>query len=73
MFVKKEADGYNAVVPSIKGCECWAPDEYTAVDEIIEILRYYLKLKPSISVSPERGSLEGSKRNYILLIAGKNY
>jgi hypothetical protein len=36
-------DGCIAEIPSIKGCECWAHNENTALDKILELAAYYLK------------------------------
>jgi hypothetical protein len=39
----KTDDGFTAEIPNIKGCECWAHDEDTAMDKILELASYYLK------------------------------
>jgi predicted RNase H-like HicB family nuclease len=44
LFIKKTDDGFTGEVPSLKGCETWAPDEDEAVEKSIELARYYLKL-----------------------------
>ncbi|MBI5661115.1 MAG: hypothetical protein HZC46_03110 [Ignavibacterium album] len=44
IIIKKAIDGYSAEIPSIKGCESWAHDEETALDKIIELASFYLKL-----------------------------
>lgn len=44
IIVKKTDDGYTAEVPSLKGCECWAHDEDTALAKIKDLVVYYLKL-----------------------------
>ena len=43
VVVHKTDDGYNAEVPSLKGCETWAHDEDTAITKIVELVAYYLK------------------------------
>jgi predicted RNase H-like HicB family nuclease len=45
LVVKKELDGYSAVVPSIKGCETWAKKENEAIEKILELVEYYLRIK----------------------------
>ncbi|GMU95980.1 hypothetical protein [Ignavibacterium sp.] len=44
IIIKKAIDGYSAEIPSIKGCESWAHDEETALDKIMELASFYLKL-----------------------------
>jgi hypothetical protein len=43
IILMKSDDGCTAEIPSIRGCECWAHDEDTAMDKIIELAAYYLK------------------------------
>ncbi|MFN3871973.1 MAG: type II toxin-antitoxin system HicB family antitoxin [Ignavibacterium sp.] len=44
ILIKKSIDGYSAEIPSIKGCESWAHDEETALDKILELASFYLRL-----------------------------
>lgn len=44
IVIKKVIDGYSAEIPSIKGCESWAHDEETALEKIIELASFYLKI-----------------------------
>lgn len=46
LIVIKTDDGYTAEIPSIIGCECWAHDEDDVIRNVIELLRYYIKLQP---------------------------
>ena len=43
IVVEKSDDGCTAEVPSLKGCECWAHDEDTAIDKVVDLASYYLK------------------------------
>ena len=43
IVLNKTDDGCIASIPSIKGCECWAHNENTAMDKILELATYYLK------------------------------
>ena len=43
IIVTRSDDGCTAEIPSLKGCECWAHDEDTVLDKIIELASYYLK------------------------------
>lgn len=47
MLVTKTDDGFTAEVPSLTECETWAPSEDEVVDKIVELARYYLKLRSS--------------------------
>lgn len=44
IVIKKSIDGFSAEIPSIKGCESWAHDEENALEKIIEIASFYLKI-----------------------------
>ncbi|MCA2005359.1 MAG: hypothetical protein LDL01_06120 [Ignavibacterium sp.] len=44
IVINKVIDGYSAEIPSIKGCESWAHDEETALEKIIELASFYLKI-----------------------------
>lgn len=44
IVIKKSIDGFSAEIPSIKGCESWAHDEENALENIIEIASFYLKI-----------------------------
>ena len=43
LVVTKSDDGCTAEIPSLKGCECWAHDEDTVMNKILELAAYYLK------------------------------
>lgn len=45
LVIKKELDGFSAFVPSIKGCETWARQEDEAIDKVLELVEFYLKIK----------------------------
>ncbi|PJA97761.1 MAG: hypothetical protein CO128_10875 [Ignavibacteriales bacterium CG_4_9_14_3_um_filter_30_11] len=44
LIVKFTNDGYTAEVPSITGCECWAHDEDTVINKILELSAFYLNI-----------------------------
>ena len=44
IVIKKTDDGFTAEIPSLKGCECWAHNEDSVLDKIIELAAYYLKV-----------------------------
>jgi hypothetical protein len=43
IVVIKSDDGCTAEIPSLKGCECWAHDEDTVIEKILDLAAYYLK------------------------------
>ena len=43
IIVNKTDDGCTAEIPSLKGCECWAHDEETVLEKIMDLAAYYLK------------------------------
>lgn len=45
MIVINTDDGYTAEVPSIRGCESWAHEQAQAIDQTLDLVAYYLKLK----------------------------
>ena len=58
LVIKKTDDGFTAEVPSLKGCECWAHDEDTVMNKIIDLVAYYLKIdnKEKFKIDKARGS-----------------
>lgn len=57
IVVEKSDDGFTAEVPSLRGCECWAHDEDTAIDKIVDLASYYLKTdRKKFKVDKARGS-----------------
>jgi predicted RNase H-like HicB family nuclease len=44
LVVTMEDDGYSAEVPSLKGCESWAHSEDEAIENAIELTRFYINL-----------------------------
>jgi len=59
-------DGITAEVPSIKGCETWAHDEETAIEKIIELLEFYIKL-PKDKIRLDRARKEENKTIYKMI------
>ncbi len=43
IVVHKTDDGFTAEIPSLNGCESWAHDEDTVMNNIIDLASYYLK------------------------------
>ncbi len=45
LIIIKTNDGYTAEIPSLNGCECWAHDEDSVMNRILELASYYLKVE----------------------------
>jgi predicted RNase H-like HicB family nuclease len=43
IIITKTNDGFTAEIPSLSGCESWAPDEDTVLSKILELAAFYLK------------------------------
>jgi len=57
IVVKKTDDGCTAEIPSLKGCECWAHDEDTVIEKVLDLAAYYLKSDvKKFKVDKARGS-----------------
>lgn len=58
IIIKKTDDGFIAEIPSLKGCECWAHDEDTVMNKILDLAAYYLKInsKEKFKVDKARGT-----------------
>lgn len=44
VVVTKTNDGYTAEIPSLSGCESWAHDENTVLNNILELASFYLDI-----------------------------
>ncbi len=57
VILQKTDDGCIAEIPSLKGCECWAHNEDSALDKIIDLAAYYLKTdKKKFKLDKARGT-----------------
>ena len=57
IVVNKTDDGCTAEIPTLTGCECWAHDEDTVMDKILDLASYYLKTeKKKFKIDKARGT-----------------
>ncbi|MGA7837291.1 MAG: hypothetical protein WB996_04950 [Ignavibacteriaceae bacterium] len=57
IVIEKTDDGCTAEIPTLKGCECWAHDEETVMDKILDLASYYLKTeKNKFKIDKARGT-----------------
>ena len=67
LIVKDTGDGYTADVPSIKGCESWAHKEDDAINNAVELLRFYLNLPEDHEIKIDRARKSTNKIVYKLI------
>jgi len=71
LIVKCTDDGYTAEVPSISGCECWAHDEDTVINKILDLSSFYLNIdSKKIKLDKARGTKQ--KQIYKLVFDKSN-
>lgn len=56
-----DEDGFTSVIPSIKGCESWASNEEQAIENAVELLRFYLNLSEETEIIVDKA--RRSKKN----------
>ncbi len=56
VVVTETNDGYTAEIPSLSGCESWAHDEDTVLENILELASFYL------NVNSEKFKLDKARR-----------
>ncbi|NLT52202.1 MAG: hypothetical protein GXX85_14960 [Ignavibacteria bacterium] len=71
MIVKHSDDGFTAEVPSVKGCESWAHSKDDAINNVLELVSFYLKLSDKIKIDVEISNKKKDSTIYKLLIARK--
>jgi len=66
LIVTKTNDGYTAEVPSLKGCESWAHDEDSVIEEIFELTSFYLHIDTK-EIKLDKARIEENKTIYKLI------
>ena len=67
LIVKDTGDGYTADIPSINGCESWAHKEDDAINNAVELLRFYLNLPEDHEIKIDLARKSGNKIVYKLI------
>ncbi len=67
LHVIKTDDGFDAIVPSLKGCDTWAANEDEAIEKILELLKYYIKLPEDKKIVIDKAAHKGNKAIYKIL------
>lgn len=70
LIVKQELDGYAAFVPSIKNCEAWADNEEKAIEKVLEIVEFYLRI-PKEKILVDKARKEVNETVYKLVFDKK--
>ncbi|MFA7287855.1 MAG: hypothetical protein WC055_03145 [Melioribacteraceae bacterium] len=65
--VIKTDDGFEAIVPSVRGCETWAANEDDAIEKILDLLKYYIKLPEDKKLVIDKAAQKGNKGIYKIL------
>jgi len=65
--ITKSDDGYTAEIPSLKGCDCWAHEEEEAIQNSLELLKYYLNLSDETEIKIDKARGNKSKTVYKLV------
>lgn len=71
IHINKTDDGFDALVPSIKGCESWGASEEEALEKILENVRYYLKLPKTAMVKVDKAKDNFHEKIYKLVFDKK--
>jgi predicted RNase H-like HicB family nuclease len=67
LVVIKSDDGYNADVPSVKGCDSWAHDEDEVIEKAVNMLRFYINLPEESEIKIDRARHSNNKTVYKLV------
>ena len=67
LIVTNTGDGFTADIPSINGCESWAHKEEDAINNAIELLRFYISLPEEHEIKIDRARKTSSKIVYKLV------
>jgi predicted RNase H-like HicB family nuclease len=67
IVVHKTDDGFTAEIPSLKGCESWAPDEEEVLEKIMDLAAYYLKSESRKDFKLDKARTSRNKTIYKLV------
>lgn len=67
LIVKFDLDGFTSEIPSINGCESWASNEEEAIDNVVELLRFYLDLSGDTEIIIDKARRTSKKVIYKLV------
>lgn len=67
LIVTNIGDGFTADIPSINGCESWAHKEDDAINNALELLRFYINLPAEQKIKIDRARKTSNKIIYKLV------
>ncbi len=67
LVVTDTGDGFNSEIPSVKGCESWAHNEDEAIENAVELLRFYINLDAEKEVKVDKARAHKNKAIYKLI------
>ncbi len=67
LIVKDTGDGFTAEAPSINGCESWAHHEEEAINNAVDLLRFYSNIPEDTEILVDRARKKGNTIVYKLI------
>ncbi len=67
LIVKKEIDGFGAIIPSLEGVESWAHTEEEAIDKILDLLMFYFNIGDKKEITVDRTAKRGKEIHYKII------
>ena len=67
IIINKTDDGFTAEIPSLRGCECWAHNEDSVLDKIIDLAAFYLKVDKKDKFKIDKARTAKNKSIYKLV------
>ncbi len=67
LIVTTDGDGSTAVIPSVKGIDCWAKEHDDAINEAIKLLCFYLGFEDTKKIKIDLARKEKNKTIYKLI------
>jgi predicted RNase H-like HicB family nuclease len=67
LVVTKSDDGFSTEIPSINGCESWAHNEDAAINNTLEMFRFYIQVASDFKIKIDKARIEGNKTIYKII------
>lgn len=67
LLVHKTDDGFDAEVPTVKGCESWAHTEDEVIEKVKELVYFYLQLPSSKKLIIDKARKHGNTSVYKII------
>lgn len=70
LITTNTGDGFNSEIPSVKGCESWAHEEEEAINNALQMLRFYLNIPEENEIKVDKAR-KGKTRSVYKLVFDK--